>query len=213
MHCDNPPCEGAAHNGAVVKRDDGIVLILPEKAQGQKQLVASCPYGAIWWNEELQLPQKCTFCAHLIDDGWKEPRCVQACPTGALRFFSGDDEQLQQVVAEENLQTLKATSGGTARPRCWYKNLHRFDRCFISGSVARLQEGVEECAGGVRVALKRGEEQLGEIISDEFGDFKFDNLPKDSGEYQLDIFVNGKVADTKIFSLGVSASLGTILLE
>ena len=213
MHCDDPPCSRAAENGAVVRRDDGIVLILPEKAHGQKHLVASCPYGAIWWNEELQLPQKCTFCAHLLDDGWKEPRCVQACPTGALRFLTGEGEQLQQMVADENLQPLTAGNGETARPRCWYKNLHRFDRCFISGSIARQRQGVEECAEGVKVVLRKGQERLGELFSDDFGDFKFDNLPKDSGEYLIDVFVGEEVADTRSFSLGVSGSLGTILLE
>ena len=33
-HCDKPPCLAAARDGAVVKRDDGIVIIVPEKARG-----------------------------------------------------------------------------------------------------------------------------------------------------------------------------------
>ena len=68
-HCDNPACARAAKDGAVVKREDGIVLIDPEKAVGQKQIVDACPVGAIYWNEELKLPQKCTMCAHLLDEG------------------------------------------------------------------------------------------------------------------------------------------------
>ena len=87
------PCLRAAKNGAVVKRPDGIVLIDPQKARGQKALVQACPYGAIWWNEEKQIPQKCTFCAHLLDAGWKAPRCVQACPTGALSVASLLEEE------------------------------------------------------------------------------------------------------------------------
>ena len=51
-HCDDAPCIKAARDGAIKKRDDGIVLIDPEKAKGQKQLVDACPYGHIWWNEE-----------------------------------------------------------------------------------------------------------------------------------------------------------------
>ena len=31
------------------------------KAKGQKQLVDACPYGHIWWNEELQIPQHHLF--------------------------------------------------------------------------------------------------------------------------------------------------------
>ena len=53
-HCDDAPCIKAARDGAITKREDGIVLIDPVKAKGQKQLVEACPYGHIWWNEELQ---------------------------------------------------------------------------------------------------------------------------------------------------------------
>jgi Fe-S-cluster-containing dehydrogenase component len=52
-HCDNAPClKAGGPDGAVRKRDDGIVLIDPEKAKGRKDIVDSCPYGAIWWNED-----------------------------------------------------------------------------------------------------------------------------------------------------------------
>ncbi len=34
MHCDRAPCIEAAKGGAVYKRDDGIVIIDPEKARG-----------------------------------------------------------------------------------------------------------------------------------------------------------------------------------
>jgi len=81
-HCDNAPCIKAA-GGAIRKRDDGIVLIDPEKARGRKDLVQSCPYGNIWWNEAHQVPQTWFFDAHLLDQGWTEPRCTQACPTSS----------------------------------------------------------------------------------------------------------------------------------
>ena len=67
-HCDNPACVAAAKDGAVYKRADGIVIIDPEKAKGQKQIVEACPVGAVYWNAELEIPQKCTMCAHLLDD-------------------------------------------------------------------------------------------------------------------------------------------------
>ena len=70
---------------AVKKRDDGIMLIDPIRAKGRKDLVEACPYGHIWWNEELQLPQIWPFDAHLLDAGWDKTRGHQACPTGAMR--------------------------------------------------------------------------------------------------------------------------------
>ncbi len=56
---------------------------------------AACPYGTISFNQALKLAQKCTGCAHLLDRGWpiKEPRCVDACVTGALKF--GEEADLQ----------------------------------------------------------------------------------------------------------------------
>ena len=64
-HCDNAPCVKFAPE-AIYKRDDGLVIIDPEAAKGNKDILKACPYGEIYWNEELQLPQKCTGCAHLI---------------------------------------------------------------------------------------------------------------------------------------------------
>src|SRR5574340_1175107 len=70
MHCENASCIPASPNGAVHRRADGIVLIDPVKAKGQRAIVDACPYRVIYWNEESQLPQKCTLCAHLLDEGW-----------------------------------------------------------------------------------------------------------------------------------------------
>lgn len=63
QHCKNPLCLKAARNGAVTIRDDGIVLIDPDKATGQKQLVEACPYGAIFWNEASQTPKNAACAA------------------------------------------------------------------------------------------------------------------------------------------------------
>ena len=68
QHCDDAPCMKAAKNGAVTKRNDGIIIIDPEKSKGQKQIVESCPHGSISWNEELEIPQIWFFDAHLLED-------------------------------------------------------------------------------------------------------------------------------------------------
>jgi len=182
-------CLKAATGGAVYQREDGIVIIDPVKAKGQKAIVASCPYGAVWWNEELQVPQKCTFCAHLLDDGWKEPRCVQACPTGAL---------------------LHPEYG--TQPRVYYKNLYRFARCFIGGSVAREVNGVTDCVEGARVTLRQGSSNIAATVTDNYGDFKFDNLEENSGSYTVEISWPGHETKTLAVDLKTSVNLGTIWL-
>ncbi len=210
MHCDVAPCIKAAKAGAVYKRDDGIVIIDPEKAEGQEDIVKACPYDAIWWNEEKHVPQKCTFCAHLLDDGWKEPRCVQACPTGAIRVVRGKTRHMKATAASENLQVLYPHYNTT--PRVYYKNLYRFTRCFIGGSVAYEKEGITDCAEGARVALIRGAEKIREAVTDNFGDFKFDNLKEESGQYTLEIVFKDYDKKTLKLDLKTSLSLGIITL-
>ena len=185
MHCDDAPCIAAAKDDAIKKRDDGIVIIDPVKAKGQKHLVDSCPYGAIWWNEEKQLPQHWNFDAHLLDRGWAEPRCVQSCPTGALRSVVITDSEMEQLKSEEGLEQLEPEI--QTKPRVHYKNLHLYKKCFIGGTVVTTNSGLEDCLEGAIAVLNKDGNKLYEEISDAFGEFKFDDLEPESGAYRIDI--------------------------
>jgi NAD-dependent dihydropyrimidine dehydrogenase PreA subunit len=195
---------------AVYKRDDGIVIIDPEKAKGQEAIVDSCPYGVIYWNDELDVPQKCNFCAHLLDNGWKEPRCVQACPTGALKYLRVEDSEMQRIIDSENLEQLHPEY--ELQPRVYYKNLFRYMRCFIGGSLATEDNGVNECIAGAVVSLLRGSTKIYETLSDAFGDFKFDDLERNSGRYGIAFTYPGKKTKTVEVELGASQNIGTIWL-
>ena len=202
-HCDNAPCIKAAKDGAIKKREDGIVIIDPVKAKGQKQLVEACPYGAIWWNEELNLPQAWPFEAHLIDQGWKQTRGQQSCPTGAMKAVALEDEEMAKMARDEGLEVLKPELG--TRPRVYYRNMWRFTTAFIGGSVSREAKGVVDCVEGAKVVLKKSGRLVAELTTDNYGDFKFDRLPEDSGSYTVE--VEGKSIDV---TLGTSAYLGEI---
>ena len=52
-HCDDAPCIAKARRRHQEARRRHR-LIDPVKAKGRKDLVEACPYGHIWWNEELQ---------------------------------------------------------------------------------------------------------------------------------------------------------------
>ena len=185
MHCDDAPCIAAAEDDAIKKRDDGIVIIDPVKAKGQKHLVDSCPYGAIWWNEEQQLPQHWNFDAHLLDSGWVEPRCVQSCPTGALRSVMITDSEMEKLKSEEGLEQLEPEI--QTKPRVHYKNLHLYKKCFIGGTVVITNSGLEDCLEGAIAVLNKDGKKIGEEISDAFGEFKFDDLEPASGTHRIDI--------------------------
>jgi Fe-S-cluster-containing dehydrogenase component len=208
MHCDDAPCMKAAKDGAIYKREDGIVIIDPAKAKGQKDLVKACPYRAIWWNEEKDVPQKCTFCAHLLDEGWREPRCVQSCPTGALRALKVEDDEMKHIVNSEELTCLHPEYG--TEPRVYYKNLYRFAQCFIWGSVALEKDEVTDCAAGARVTLMQGSKKIQETVADTFGDFKFDGLEENSGKYTLTIKYEDYEEKVVEVELKKSLSAGTI---
>jgi Fe-S-cluster-containing dehydrogenase component len=209
MHCDKAPCIEAARNGAVYKRPDGIVIIDPERAKGQQQLMSACPYGAIWWNDQENLPQKCTLCAHLLDDGWKAPRCVQACPTGALSIGRVEPEELGQIKRRQGLAVLGPDTNPT-RPRVFYKNLYRFNRCFIADSVAGRTGDLEECLPDLNVRLIKADQVLDQTRTDAFGDFMFEGLSPNSGAYRIGIFKDGEGGTSIAVNLKSSLSLGTI---
>jgi Fe-S-cluster-containing dehydrogenase component len=210
MHCDNAPCIRVAKNAAVYKRDDGIVIIDPEKARGQRDIVKVCPYNVVWWNEEQNLPQKCTLCAHLLDDGWKQSRCVQACPTGALRVVYAEDSMIEKIFESEELAILHPEY--RTQPRVYYKNLYRFFKCFIAGSVAVEKDGITDCAEGAEVSLIRESKITRRQLTDNFGDFRFDKLDEDSGNFKIEI--SYKDFEKKVLDVDMKKSnnMGTILL-
>jgi len=210
MHCEDPDCMKAATDEAVYRREDGIVIIDPEKARGQRAIVDSCPYGVIYWNDELDVPQKCNFCAHLLDSGWKEPRCVQACPTGALKYLPVEEPEMQRIIESENLEQLHPEYG--LQPRVYYKNLFRYMRCFIGGSLATEDNGVQECVAGAAATLLRGSTKIHETLSDTFGDFKFDGLERNSGRYRIEFTYLGKETKNVEVDLQTSQNIGTIWL-
>ena len=186
FHCEDAPCVKASKSDAVYQRSDGIVLIDPVKALGQTDILKSCPHGAIWWNEEENVPQKCTFCAHLLDSGWKEPRCVTVCPTGALQFKKLERKQTEDLIKREKLQRHGA--GQASLPAVLYKNLFRYRDCFISGSLAATVNQITDCVKDARVGLtNESGEKLYETTTDCFGDFKFDNLKENSGKYIIKV--------------------------
>ncbi|MEF9876984.1 MAG: 4Fe-4S dicluster domain-containing protein [Gordonibacter sp.] len=166
QHCDEAPCMQVAPE-AVYKRDDGLVIVDPQKAVGHRELVEACPYGAIFYNEVLDLPQKCTGCAHLVDAG-QIPHCVDVCPHEAIRFGEEDDFAAEIAAGE----LLVAGREGD-RPRVYYLNL---PKRFLAGIV--IDPEADEVIVGAKVTIENAE--TGEVMAaeaDEFGDFWFHQVP------------------------------------
>jgi tetrathionate reductase subunit B len=180
MLCQDPLCVKAAKDGGAYLRDDGIVIFDPVKSKGQKGIAAACRYGRAFWNEELGIPQKCDFCAHLLDKGWKEPRCVEACPARALTF--GDKEQLGDLIARAELLHPEYKTA----PAVYYIGL---PKTFIAGSV--FCGVTHDCLEGVSVLLiEQATDKRWSATTDNYGDFEFEGLSAAS-RYRLTIEMNG----------------------
>jgi Fe-S-cluster-containing dehydrogenase component len=206
QHCEDAPCVNAARSGAVYPRPDGIVIIDPVKAKGQKKIVSSCPYGVIFWNEEKSLPQKCTLCAHLLDAGWKEPRCVEVCPTGALSFGDLDDasSEVSRLIALHNTESLHPEYG--LKERVIYIGL---PKKFVAGTV--VFGDTDECARDARVKLAGAGIKM-EVRTDTFGDFEFEGLAGNA-DFTVTVAAEGYQAQEVTVITESDVYLGVITLR
>jgi tetrathionate reductase subunit B len=167
QHCDDAPCIKGCTAKAIYKREDGIVIIDPTKCQGHRNCLDACPYqGVIYFNWDLNIAQKCTFCAHLLDRGWKETRCSEACPTGAYTF--GEEADLKDIIAKAEILHPEYKS----KPRVFYLNI---PKRFVAGAV--YDPEADECLEGVTVTLldtRKGKKKS--LKTDNYGDFWFEKL-------------------------------------
>lgn len=208
QHCQVAHCMKAGPD-VITRRPDGIVMIDPEKAKGRKDLVDSCPFGAIYWNEEANVPQKCTMCAHLLDDKtWTPgmPRCVHSCPTGAQTFLEMEEDEFAAYAKSEGLEGLRTAELRNA-PHVLYKNLHKYTKNFVTAGV--LMDG--DCYEGAQVILKNGSGVVATGTTNFFGEFKFDAL--ENGEYTVDIDAKGVKTSCPAVIENASLNLGFIKLE
>jgi Fe-S-cluster-containing dehydrogenase component len=206
MHCADAPCLDATSNGSVYRRKDGIVMIDPEKAKGLKEIVGSCPYRRIEWNDVLQVAQKCTLCAHRLDEGEKLPRCVESCPTGALVFGDLDDPTSEISLLAKALPVEELHPEYATKPGVKYVGI---PKRFVAGEVV-FGDKVSECAEGVKVQLVGAGMEMS-TATDLFGDFEFEGLEKNKN-YKLTVTADGySTASLDVVTLK-DVNLGEIVL-
>lgn len=192
-HCEDAPCERACGADAFSRREDGLMLIDPAKCTGCKACIAACPIDAIYLNAEKGIAQKCTGCAHLLDDGWSVPRCVDSCATDALRFGEEGDFDLTEAAC------LDALNG--CSPKVYYLNM---PKRFIAGCIVDFAS--DEVVVGALISLRDvGGGKTADVKTDEFGDFMFDRI--EAGAYEVVVTAEGfepKTLQADVTSLDLS---------
>ena len=204
-HCDDAPCIEQCEAEAIYQRDDGLVIINPEKCVGCKLCADTCPHDAIFFNEELNLAQKCTGCAHLLDNDpeeWSVPRCVDQCPTEALRF--GEEEDFADFIAAAEPFRPEAQT----KSRIYYKGL---PKKFIAGTL--YEPNIKEVIIGATCTLKDNDsgEEFSETTNN-FGDFWLKGLPDDR-TFTLTIEKDGFTKIVEGLTTDIDRGLGDIPME
>jgi Fe-S-cluster-containing dehydrogenase component len=93
QHCDDPVCQALCASGAILKDEDGLVLIDEKACTGCKLCLYGCPYGCVSFNEVTRTAGHCDLCRERTEAGL-DPACVQHCIGGALQFL--DPEEMER---------------------------------------------------------------------------------------------------------------------
>jgi hypothetical protein len=116
---------------------------------------------------------------------------------------------MAEKLKAESLEYLHPEYG--TKPRVWYKNLYRFIKCHVAGSVELHDK--KECADGAKVTLTHtATNKSWKTATNNYGDFKFDKLEENSGQYRLEVEFPGYEKQTRTVELKTSLNIGTFLL-
>ena len=205
QHCANAPCMKACPEDAIKGRDDGLVWIDPEHCTGCGLCEQACPYDVIYMNGELGIAQKCTGCAHRVDEG-SLPRCADICPHDAIVF--GDEADSAFSAAEQGGALEVFHPEYHAEPRVHWKGL---PKPWITGAV--IDPASDEVISGAAItSVDLFEDGSATVLSDEFGDFWIRGMERDR-KYRLEIRKEGYDAFRAIVTTAGDQDLGNVCLK
>jgi len=104
--CKTAPCVDACPVEAMIQDEHGVARRCLFRCIGCGSCARACPFGVLPNEPTNRQMAKCDLCVDRTADGEGVPRCVAACPAGALMF---EDEHL---AAEANIMVLGGRTTG-----------------------------------------------------------------------------------------------------
>jgi len=95
--CEDPACVAACPVEALRREPNGVVRRSLLLCIGCGSCVIACPFGVIHPDLQRHQVAKCDLCEERVEAGGL-PRCVAACPSGALRFENADSLAKNKVL-------------------------------------------------------------------------------------------------------------------
>ena len=84
--CKAAPCVDACPAEAMIQDDNGVVRRCLARCIGCGSCARACPFGVLPVEPTRRQIAKCDLCEDRTASGGGVPRCVAACPAGALQF-------------------------------------------------------------------------------------------------------------------------------
>lgn len=98
QQCENPSCVAVCPTNACHRNEeDNVIIIDQDSCIACHACEKSCPYGAVTFNKERRVMDKCTICAQLRGED-ETPVCVKNCSGSALHY--GDIEDPESEVSK-----------------------------------------------------------------------------------------------------------------
>ncbi|MGF1695357.1 4Fe-4S dicluster domain-containing protein [Vibrio lamellibrachiae] len=136
-HCDDAPCIKVCPVQATFQREDGIVMVDNERCVACAYCVQACPYDARFINKETLTADKCTFCAHRLEEGLL-PACVETCVGGArvIGDINDPSSEINRLLSEnkQDINVLKPEQD--TKPHVFYIGMNDRFVSHVEGQAA-----------------------------------------------------------------------------
>ena len=82
-HCVDAPCKEACPIEAIIRNEQGIILIDSVLCTGCKECIEACPFTAMQFDDTRKIAVKCDLCVERLAETLL-PACITVCPTKCI---------------------------------------------------------------------------------------------------------------------------------